>query len=323
MPTARPRPPSSQRRWFSTEQLSAAPHARLLAVFGALTIAFSSILVRASHASPSTAAIFRCVYALPLLYLLARGEDVSLGPRPVRGRLIAVGSGVFFAADLISWHHSIGDVGAGLATVLANAQVVLVPLIAWAMLRERPDSRVLIGLPVSLFGVLLISGVLEHGAYGRDPTRGTIYGLVAGIAYAGFLLLLRRSGADLRRPAGPLFDATATAAVLCIAAGSVIGDAKLTPSWPAHGWLVLLAVTSQVLGWLLITTSLPRLPAALSSLLLTIQPVGSVLLAALIFAESPSVLQSVGVVAVLGGLLALTIRKREPVPVAAPAPDSA
>jgi drug/metabolite transporter (DMT)-like permease len=309
-------------RWFSTEQLSTWPHPRLLAVFGALIIAFSSILVRLSHASPSTAAIFRCLYALPLLYLLARGEDVSLGPRPVRERLVAMASGVFFAIDLISWHHSIGDVGAGLATVLANAQVVLVPLIAWAMLRERPDSRVLIGLPVSLLGVLLISGVLEHGAYGHDPTRGTIYGLAAGIAYAGFLLLLRRSGADLRRPAGPLFDATATAAVLCTVAGVVIGDAKLAPSWPMHGWLVLLAVTSQVLGWLLITTSLPRLPAALSSLLLTIQPVGSVFLAALIFAESPSVLQSVGVAAVLAGLLALTIKKREPVPVAQPAPES-
>jgi drug/metabolite transporter (DMT)-like permease len=46
-------------------------------------------------------------------------------------------------------------------------------------------------------------------------------------------------------------------------------------------------------------------------------------LAALIFAESPSVLQSVGVAAVLAGLLALTLKKRERVPVAAPTPDSA
>ena len=50
----------------------------------------------------------------------------------------------------------------------------------------------------------------------------------------------------------------------------------------------MLALTSQVLGWLLITSSLPRLPAALTSLLLTIQPVGSVALAALILGESPT-----------------------------------
>ena len=59
-------------------------------------------------------------------------------------------------------------------------------------------------LPLALLGVLLISGALEHGAYGRDPGQGAVFGLGAGVAYVGFLLLLRRGGADLRRPAGPL-----------------------------------------------------------------------------------------------------------------------
>ena len=108
----------------------------------------------------------------------------------------------------------------------------------------------LVALPVALLGVLLISGVLEAHAYGRDPTRGALFGLGAGVAYVGFLLLLRRGGIDLRRPAGPLFDATATAAVLCICAGLVIGDARLVPSWPGAGWLLLLAFSSQVVGWL-------------------------------------------------------------------------
>jgi drug/metabolite transporter (DMT)-like permease len=68
----------------------------------------------------------------------------------------------------------------------------------------------------------------------------------------------------------------------------------------------VLALTSQVLGWLLITATLPRLPAALTSLLLTVQPVGSVALAALIFGESPSALQLAGVVAVLMALISAT-----------------
>jgi drug/metabolite transporter (DMT)-like permease len=152
--------------------------------------------------------------------------------------------------------------------------------------------------------------VLEHGAYGRDPTRGALFGLGAGVAYVGFLLLLRRGGADLRRSAGPLFDATATAAVLCVLAGLVIGDARLAPSWPSAGWLVTLALSSQVLGWLLISTSLPRLPAAHTSLLLTVQPVGSVLVAALILSESPSGLQLLGVAAVLVGLIVATTPSR-------------
>jgi drug/metabolite transporter (DMT)-like permease len=288
-------------RWLATEL-----NVRICALLGAVTIAFSSILVRLSHASPSTAAIFRCAYALPVLGLLAWREDRRLGPRARRDRRIAIGAGVFFAADLILWHHSIGDVGAGLATVLANIQVVLVPLVAWAVLSERPGRQVLAALPISLLGVLLISGALEHGAYGHNPTRGTVFGLGAGIAYVGFLLLLRRSGADVRRPAGPLFEATATAAVLCVAAGLIIGDADLVPRWPGAGWLITLALTSQVLGWLLITVSLPRLPAALTSLLLTVQPVGSVALAALIFGESPTWLQLLGVAMVLAALLTAT-----------------
>jgi drug/metabolite transporter (DMT)-like permease len=157
-----------------------------------------------------------------------------------------------------------------------------------------------------LTGVLLISGVLEHGAYGRDPTRGALFGLGAGVAYAGFLLMLRHGGADLRRPAGPLFDATALATVLCVLAGLVIGDADVVPDWPGAGWLITLPRTSQVLGWLLITSSLPRLPAALTSLLLTIQPVGSVALAAVIFGEAPTAVQLAGVALVLVALIAAT-----------------
>jgi drug/metabolite transporter (DMT)-like permease len=277
---------------------------RQCALLGAVTIAFSSILVRLSAASPSTAAIFRCLYALPILGLIALIEDRRFGSRSWRERRIGVAAGVFFAADLLFWNHSIADVGAGLATVLANIQVVLVPLVAWAILAERPGRRVLAALPVALLGVLLISGALEHGAYGRDPARGTLFGLAAGVTYVGFLLLLRHGGADLRRPAGPLFDATAVAAVLCIGAGLVIGDARLVPSWPSAGWLITLALSSQVVGWLLIATSLPRLPAAITSMLLAVQPVGSVALAALIFGESPSLLQLVGVVLVLAALLA-------------------
>jgi drug/metabolite transporter (DMT)-like permease len=288
-------------RWLSVER-----NVRACALLGAIAIAFSSILVRLSHASPSTAAIFRCAYALPVLGLLAWVEDRRFGGRSWRRRRVAVGSGVFFAADLILWHHSIGDVGAGLATVLANFQVVLVPLVAWAVLSERPGRQVLAALPIAMLGVLLISGVVEHGAYGRDPALGAIYGIGAGIAYVGFLLLLRHGGADLRRPAGPLFDATATATVVSVIAGLIIGDADLSPDWPGAGWLITLALTSQVLGWLLITSSLPRLPAALTSLLLTVQPIGSVALAALIFSESPSALQLFGVAMVLTALLIAT-----------------
>jgi len=282
-----------------------------MAIAGALTIAFSAILVKQSGASPSTAAIFRCAYAVPVLGALAWWEERRLGARGARHRALAALAGVFFAADLICWHHAIEDVGAGLATVLGNLQVAFVGLVAWLVLGERPAGRLLAIVPAVLAGVVLISGVLEDGAYGADPTQGVIFGLATGLAYTGFILVLRAGSGERQLVAGPLFDATLVAALVSIAAGAIIGDADLVPSWPVHAWLATLALSSQVLGWLLISASLPRLPAALTSLLLTIQPVGSVILGALLFAEAPSALQLTGVAAILAGLV-MVARVRPP-----------
>jgi drug/metabolite transporter (DMT)-like permease len=184
------------------------------------------------------------------------------------------------------------------------------------VLGERVQARLLAALPLVCSGVLLISGALEDGAYGDDPVRGVMFGILTGLTYAGFLLVLRQAGSDLRRTAGPLFDTTVVATVAALAAGLAVGDADLLPSWPAHAWLVVLALTSQVLGWLLIASSLPRLPAALTSVTLTIQPVGSVLLGVVLLGEEPSALQLVGVVCILAGLVSVALR-RAPARVAA------
>jgi drug/metabolite transporter (DMT)-like permease len=288
----------------------------LAGLLGALTIAFSAILVKLAKVEPSTAAVFRCLYAVPLLALLAAREARLYGRRPWRDHWIGALAGVLFSADLILWHHSIADVGAGLATVLGNLQVVLVAFGAWAILGERPERRIVAAVPVVFTGAVMISGVLETGGYGRDPVLGTVYGILTTLAYAGFLLVLRQINRDLRRPAGPLLDATATSAVVSAVAGALLGELDLVPSWPAHGWLLLLAVTSQVIGWLLISVSLPRLPAALTSVLLLVQPIGSVALGVVILDEHPSTLQLLGVAVILGGVLLATLK----VPVRAAAP---
>ena len=289
-----------------------------IVLVGAVAIAFSAILYRLADVSPTTGAFFRCVWALPPLWLLARVEDRRFDGRTRRERRLAWAAGAFFAADLILWHNAIEQVGAGLATVLGNTQVVLVPLLAWLLLREQPPLTALAAIPIVGTGVVLISGVLEEGAYGDNPPLGAVFGILTGIAYAGFLLTLREGNRDLRRPAGPLFDATLAAAVGCAAYGAVAGDLDLAPSWHATAWLVVLALSSQVFGWLLISISLPRLPAALSSVMLTLQPACSVLFAALLVDESPSALQLVGVGSILVGLVAASARRRS-----APQPEPA
>ena len=288
------------------------------AVAGACTIAFSGILVRLADVTPETAAVFRCAYAVPVLALIAWWERRRYGARPRRERVLGAAAGLLFSADLIFWHYAIADVGAGLATVLGNLQVVLVAFIAWMVLGERPGSRVIAAVPIVFMGAVMISGVLEEGAYGDDPMRGTIFGVLTTIAYAGFILVLRQTNTDVRRPAGPLFDATVVATVVSAAVGASYGAVDLVPSWPDHAWLVLLALSSQVVGWLLISVSLPRLPAALTSVLLLIQPVGAVALAAALIDENPSLLQVAGTAVVLAGVLVATSRRApSPVPSAA------
>ena len=266
------------------------------------------MLVRLADESPTTAAVFRCFYAIPLLAVLAIWETRRYGPRPARDHWIGAIAGVLFSADLILWHHAIADVGAGLATVLGNLQVVLVAFAAWAVLGERPERRIVAAVPLVFIGAVLISGVFEDGGYGRDPLRGTLFGLLTTLAYSGFLLVLRQINRDVRRPAGPLLDATVVSAGVSAVAGALLGDVDLLPNWPSHAWLVLLALTSQVIGWLLISVSLPRLPAALTSVLLLIQPVGAVLLAVVILGEAPSALQLSGVAVVLAGVCLATLK---------------
>jgi drug/metabolite transporter (DMT)-like permease len=281
---------------------------RVLAVLGIIGISFSAVFVRLADVSPATAAFFRTGYALPPLFLLwvvTRGGD----DRPTSMRWMAVGSGLFLALDLTVWHRSIELIGAGLATVLANTQIVFVGLIAWGVHRERPTAFAFATIPVVFGGVALISGLGRSDAYGDDPLAGAALGVVTGMAYTGFLLVFRASNRGLAPPAGPLLDATAGAAAGALAAGVLVDPHfSLTPGWPEHGWLLALALIAQVGGWMLIAAALPRLPALETSVLLLIQPMATVLWALIIFSEDLSVVQWMGVALVLGGVATLTLR---------------
>jgi drug/metabolite transporter (DMT)-like permease len=275
----------------------------LLAGLGAACISASAVLIKLADTGAATAAFYRCLLALPLLAVLAVLEQRRHGPRPLRARFWPTVAGVFLAVDLVLWNHAIADVGAGIATVLGNLQVVFVTVAAWLLFRERPGRRYFLALPVVLAGVVLVSGLADH-AHGVHSVAGIEYGLGTSVAYAAFLLILRQTSAATPHVAGPLAEVTLGAAVGAAALGLVFGGWQLTIGWHAFGWLLLLALTSQTAGWLLITSSLPRLPAALSSLLLLLQPAAAILLAAVVLSERPTPLQLVGALLVCTGVLA-------------------
>jgi drug/metabolite transporter (DMT)-like permease len=281
---------------------------RLTALLGAVCIAFSGILYRFAEVTPETATVFRCLYGLPLLAIVATFERRRTGPLPRSAAALAALAGVFFAADLLFWHHSIDAVGAGLATVLGNLQVVVVAIAAWLLFGERPTARTLAALPIILAGIVLIAGVVGAGTYGADPPLGVVLGILTALAYAAYLIVIRHAGGA--RAAQPVAISTASTAVVAAVAGFTVGGFDPIPSWPAHGWLVLLGLSAQSAGYLLIAWSLPRLPAVATSIILLAQPVIAVFLAMALLAEAPSLAQLGGVALVVGGIAFATVPLR-------------
>ena len=290
----------------------------LAALAGALAISFSAILYALAEVSPITGAFYRALYALPLLFVLwwlRRREDT----RPLAKRLIAFGAGLLLGLDIVVWHISIEYIGSGLATLIANSQVIVVAVVAWIFFSERPSRQVAIAIPVVLIGVSLVSGLGRGDAFGSNPLLGTILALVSAVFYAAFILGFRVSNEAQAPSAGPLLESTAGAALAPLIAGLLGGGLEFEPTWPAHGWLLALALSSQVAGWLLIGYALPRLPAVETATIILLQPVLTMIWAVIIFSESPSAIQLVGAALVMVGVGFVALARARRAPAIAPA----
>jgi drug/metabolite transporter (DMT)-like permease len=281
-------------------------HPRLTALLGALSITFSGIFYSWADVSPETGTFFRALWGLPILVFAAFIERRRVGKLNSRGTVLALVAGFLFAADLIFWHHAIDVVGAGLAIVLGNMQVVVVAVGAWLLFGERPPPRTLLAMPIILFGVVLIAGVVGADvAYGSDPPLGVLLGLLTALAYGGYLIIIRRVGTRLF--AQPVALGTLSTTVVAFIVGLVLGTLDLTPGVESTFWLVLLGVTAQSLGYLFIAISLPRLPSVLTSIILLAQPVIAIFLAMILLGETPSAFQLMGVALVVGGIALATV----------------
>jgi drug/metabolite transporter (DMT)-like permease len=82
---------------------------------------------------------------------------------------------------------------------------------------------------------------------------------------------------------------------------------NIHPTYPSHAWLILLALSCQVIGWIAITYALPRLPAAHTSFALLLQPVLTILWGIFLLAEKPSFQQSSGMLFILGSIIIVTL----------------
>ena len=268
-------------------------HPRLGAALGALAISQSSPLAKLSGASPAVVTLFRGAVALPFLTLLARRE----GHAPARrDRALAILAGGLFALDLQCFHVSIPLLGVALATVVPNAQVFIVGLFA-ALAGERTPGRAILAIPFALLGLLMLARVVDPFgggvistavvSAGSDPAIGVLWGIGAATFYGLYLVITRRisTASSAVGPFTMLRD-SALGTIAVSFAIAALGGTLLPPQlWPGIGWLVLLALMSQVLGYPLINASIPHLPSVVGSLLLFVQPLMTLVAGVLIRSE--------------------------------------
>ncbi|WP_267898194.1 DMT family transporter [Streptomyces sp. CMB-StM0423] len=171
-----------------------------MVIGGSACISLSAIFVKLSDVNAGTAAFLRCLLALLLLAPLAALELRRLGPRARRPVLTDLTAGLLLGVDFVFWAASIRDVGASIATVLLNIQVIVFPLLARLLTRTTLPRGFWLTAPVLLAGVALAGGAIGNPEPGSNPVTGILYGTAAGVAFAGYLFLTRLAGTHPRTP---------------------------------------------------------------------------------------------------------------------------
>ena len=284
----------------------------IIALLGAVAISFAPIFYMFSSVNPVTGAFFRMLYALPVLLILViifRKNDT----RSTKTRFIAFSAGLLLAPDMLAYFSSVKFIGTGIATLIGNSQVIIVTLISWKLFGEKPNPAILFSLPIVLLGLFLISGISDSQAFGKDPIKGVVFGISAALFYSIFLIIFRFSNRELAPATNVQLDATLGAASGLFILGLLpLSSISIEPInfdilWPDHGWIIILALSCQVVGWIAIAYALPRLPAAHTSFAVLLQPILSLIWGVLLLSENPSLKQSIGILLVLLSIMAVTI----------------
>ena len=299
--------------------IAAVPRAALWRMItGAALISTTSIFVRWAHVGPTESAFWRMAFGgVMLLVLLAlRGQLRGLQWRDWAWLVLPA---LAFGADLFVWHRSIDYIGPGLATLVANFQVFILAAIGVVFYRERLTLRFAFGLLLALLGLWLLVGV-DWNAFTPQFRLGVWLGLFTGVCYAVYLLSLRRAQI-VRKSLTPMralcLNSLLCAAMLAMAVVAEHGSFAI-PDGETWAALLGLGLFGQVLGWVLIASAMPQLPASLVGLLLLLQPALSFVLDVVLFARTTSALDWIGLALSLLGIFIGSARGR-PAPVAEPA----
>lgn len=248
------------------------PNPRLRLFIGAILISFSPVWVKLTNVSPTTSGFYRVAIggAALALFLVATGRRMNLSKRSVK---ILAASAVLYAFDLWFFHRSINYVGPGLATLLSNFQIFFMMLAGLLLVQQRPRPLQLLAVPLALFGLGLIVG-FDWSDLTGDYRLGVVFGLLAALTYAGYMLTLRDARRDSSDPL-PVREVALVSlgsALLLGLAAVAEGESLAIPSYVDAVWLLSYGIFSQCFGVLLIASSLLRVTTTEAGIALLLQP---------------------------------------------------
>ncbi|NLS09318.1 DMT family transporter [Nesterenkonia sp. MY13] len=280
-----------------------APRAVALMLLGSLAMAGSAAIIFNLGAEPMSVAAYRCLLAVPMLLPFVLWELRRVDRSQALPKSTVIGAaigGVAIGVDYSFYNASIGLIGPGLATVLINIQIVILPLIAWAVEGQRPMRQLLVIVPLMMAGVAFAAGAFDDA---EIHWFGILAGLIAGAGYATYLAIIRRTAPVTLRPA-PLTVVT----IVCLTAGLTAGGGALFSGRlevPTAGqdwlWLVALAFVGQVVVYLCFNIAMTGLNETVSSTLMLTGPIFAILLGALLFTEVPTLWQLGGCAMIIAG----------------------
>ena len=281
-------------------------------ILGAFLISFSSVFVKLVHVGPTSALFYRFTFGASALFITAFIIKTPLF-RDLRSLMYSGLAGFLFSLDLFFWHRSILYVGPGFATILANFQIFILPLIGVVFLGERLRFLFIVSVIFAFSGLILLAGLDFHS---MPPLylRGIIYGFFTACCYSGVNLTIQKSQ-RLPVKLGPVSNM----AWLCFF-GLVFGSLEVTASGETfiipdmQSLLVLIAygMICSGLGWYFITKGLARVSISLAGLALILQPALAFLWDILFF-EKPVTALNIGgaVITVIAMYLGFISRSRE------------
>jgi drug/metabolite transporter (DMT)-like permease len=210
----------------------------------------------------------------------------------------------------------------GLALTPASDSALIIPTtipLATALfatlIRERLTSRKLLGFAVASAGAVLV--IVGGQQTGTDVSglrlRGDLMEIGAATGWAASLII----GALVLRDEGVLGYVTLMVAIgtaLLIPLGALEQGYRDVPSWTVETWLAagFLGVFSTAVAYVLFLWAVKRFGTSLAAMVSYLTPVATLLLAFVILAERPLVVQLIG-----GAVIAIGVRiaaRRTPAP---------